>query len=35
MLRFALFDLDETLYPTTNGLMQTIGGRMREYIMRR
>ncbi len=35
MLRFALFDLDETLYPTTNGLMQTIGLRMRDYIMQR
>ncbi len=35
MLRFALFDLDETLYPTTNGLMQMIGERMRLYIMER
>ncbi len=35
MLRFALFDLDETLYPTTNGLMQMIGERMRLYIMQR
>ncbi|MGB8643928.1 MAG: pyrimidine 5'-nucleotidase [Anaerolineae bacterium] len=35
MLRYALFDLDETLYPTTNGLMQTIGERMRLYIMQR
>ncbi len=35
MLRFILFDLDETLYPRTNGLMQMISVRMREYIMRR
>ena len=34
MLKYALFDLDETLYPTSNGLMQTIGDRMREWIMR-
>ncbi len=35
MLKFILFDLDETLYPTSNGLMQTIGGRMRDYIVQR
>ncbi len=35
MLKFILFDLDETLYPTSNGLMQTIGGRMRDYIAKR
>ncbi len=34
MLKYVIFDLDETLYPTTNGLMQTIGRRMREYIIR-
>ncbi len=34
MLKYARFDLDETLYPTSNGLMQTIGDRMREWIMR-
>jgi putative hydrolase of the HAD superfamily len=33
MLKFVIFDLDETLYPTTNGLMQTIGARMREFIV--
>ena len=33
MLRYILFDLDETLYPTNNGLMQTIGNRMRQFIM--
>ncbi len=33
MLKYILFDLDETLYPTTNGLMQLIGDRMREYIV--
>lgn len=32
MLKYILFDLDETLYPTANGLMQAIGERMREYI---
>jgi putative hydrolase of the HAD superfamily len=35
MLKYAIFDLDETLYPTTNGLMQTISNRMREYIVRK
>lgn len=33
MLKYILFDLDETLYPTANGLMQTIGGRMRQFII--
>ena len=32
MIRYILFDLDETLYPTTNGLMQAIGDRMRDFI---
>jgi putative hydrolase of the HAD superfamily len=32
MIRFVIFDLDETLYPTSNGLMQAIGARMGEYI---
>ncbi len=35
MLKYIIFDLDETLYPTTNGLMQLIGDRMREYISRK
>lgn len=33
MLKYVLFDLDETLYPTSNGLMQTISNRMRQYIV--
>lgn len=33
MLRYVLFDLDETLYPTSNGLMPALSSRMREYIM--
>jgi putative hydrolase of the HAD superfamily len=33
MLKYILFDLDETLYPASNGLMQTIAGRMRQFIM--
>jgi putative hydrolase of the HAD superfamily len=33
MLKYILFDLDETLYPSTNGLMQTIGARMRQFII--
>lgn len=32
MIKYVLFDLDETLYPTTNGLMQAVALRMREYI---
>lgn len=35
MLKYVLFDLDETLYPTSNGLMQAIGERMREYIAKK
>lgn len=35
MFKYILFDLDETLYPTTNGLMQAVGARMREYIQRK
>ncbi len=35
MFRYAIFDLDETLYPTSNGLMQAISGRMRRYITER
>jgi putative hydrolase of the HAD superfamily len=33
MLKYLIFDLDETLYPTTNGLMQVLGDRMRQFIM--
>jgi putative hydrolase of the HAD superfamily len=32
MLKYILFDLDETLYPSANGLMQTISDRMRLFI---
>jgi putative hydrolase of the HAD superfamily len=32
MLKYILFDLDETLYSSSNGLMQTIGNRMRQFI---
>lgn len=35
MIEYILFDLDETLYPTTNGLMQAIGSRMREFIRKK
>lgn len=34
MLRYILFDLDETLYPPTSGLMPAIGDRMRIYLER-
>lgn len=33
MLKYILFDLDETLYPSSNGLMQTISNRMRQFIV--
>src|ERR687885_2675398 len=33
MINYVLFDLDETLYPSANGLMQAIGNRMREWIV--
>lgn len=32
MLKYILFDLDETLYPATSGLMPAIGERMRLYL---
>lgn len=32
MLRYIWFDLDETLYPPTSGLMSAVGKRMREYL---
>jgi putative hydrolase of the HAD superfamily len=34
MIRYILFDLDETLYPASNGLMPAVSERMREYIAR-
>jgi putative hydrolase of the HAD superfamily len=35
MVKYILFDLDETLYPATSGLMPAIGDRMREYLEQR
>ncbi|MCC7163877.1 MAG: pyrimidine 5'-nucleotidase [Anaerolineae bacterium] len=35
MIRYILFDLDETLYPATSGLMPAIGERMRIYLQER
>lgn len=35
MFKYILFDLDETLYPTTNGLMQAVGARIRDFIQRK
>jgi putative hydrolase of the HAD superfamily len=32
MLKYILFDLDETLYAPTSGLMPAIGNRMRQYL---
>lgn len=32
MIKYILFDLDETLYPATSGLMPAIGVRMRLYL---
>jgi putative hydrolase of the HAD superfamily len=34
MLKYILFDLDETLYPPTSGLMPAIGDRMRTFLER-
>lgn len=34
MIRYILFDLDETLYPPSSGLMPAITERMREYLER-
>jgi len=34
MISFILFDLDETLYPPSSGLMPAIAERMREYLER-
>src|SRR5215213_4863465 len=35
MIKYILFDLDETLYPATSGLMPAIGDRMRMYLEQR
>jgi putative hydrolase of the HAD superfamily len=35
MLRYALFDLDNTLYPATSGLWEAIGERMNRYMVER
>ncbi len=35
MIKYLLFDLDETLYPATSGLMPAIGDRMRLYLEQR
>jgi putative hydrolase of the HAD superfamily len=35
MLRYALFDLDNTLYPASNGVMREIGRRMNQFMTER
>ena len=35
MLKFLIFDLDETLYPRNAGLMQEIGVRINRYLLER
>jgi putative hydrolase of the HAD superfamily len=35
MIRYVLFDLDDTLYPYSAGLMQVISRRMSEYLLTR
>ena len=35
MLRFALFDLDDTLYPSSTGLWDAIGERINQYMIER
>jgi len=35
MIKYILFDLDDTLYPTSAGLMQEISARMSEYMVAR
>ncbi len=35
MLRFALFDLDNTLYPQESGVMRAIGNRINQYMVER
>jgi putative hydrolase of the HAD superfamily len=34
-IRYALFDLDNTLYPASSGLMQAIGHRMNRFMIER
>jgi putative hydrolase of the HAD superfamily len=34
-LRFALFDLDQTLYPMSSGLMEEVGKRINQYMRER
>lgn len=35
MIRYALFDLDETLYPPSTGVLQQIGVRIERYLIER
>ena len=35
MLRYALFDLDDTLYPSHTGLWSAIGERINQYMIER
>ncbi|MDE3091751.1 MAG: pyrimidine 5'-nucleotidase, partial [Chloroflexota bacterium] len=35
MTRYILFDLDDTLYPTSAGLMHEISARMSEFMVAR
>ncbi len=35
MIKYILFDLDDTLYPTSTGLMQELSQRMSEFMMTR
>lgn len=35
MLKFLIFDLDETLYPRNSGLMQEMGVRINRYLLER
>ena len=35
MIRYILFDLDDTLYPTAAGLMREISARMSEFMVER
>jgi putative hydrolase of the HAD superfamily len=35
MIRYILFDLDDTLYPTSNGMMHEVSERMNEFMITR
>lgn len=35
VLEFAIFDLDDTIYPRSAGVMQAIGGRIHRYMVER